>query len=93
MLVLSSRYSGTEHPLDHRPVCKLEYFDCGPVKKKQIALSFLVQSWWPDEVREHLFPNSEIAIFNNFQRFSTKFPNFQKKFSGDEFKSKGPHGF
>ena len=59
-------FSGTEPPLDLRPVCKLKFVRCGPGEKKQSALSFLVEAWRPDEVREHLFPNSEIEIFIDF---------------------------
>ena len=51
-------------------------------KKKQSALSFSVEAWRPDEVREHLFPNSEIEIFIDFCRFSKNFPNFQKILRG-----------
>ena len=35
-------FSGTETPLDLRPVCKLNFVRCGPVEKKQSALSFSV---------------------------------------------------
>ena len=27
-------FSTTEHPVDPRPVCKLEFVRCGPVEKK-----------------------------------------------------------
>ena len=47
--------------------------DCDPVEEKQSALAFSVKSWQPDEVRKHLFPNSEIEIFDDLQRLSTKF--------------------
>ena len=53
-----------------------------PGEKKQSALSFLVEAWRPNEVREHLFPNSEIEIFIDFCRFST---NFQKILRGLKF--------
>ena len=76
-------FSGTEPPLDLRPVCKLKFVRCGPGEKKQSALSFWVEAWPPDEVREHLFPNSEIEIFIDFRQISQIF----KKFSGDQFKS------
>ena len=33
--------SKTEYPVDLRPVCKLEFIRCGPVEKKQSALSVL----------------------------------------------------
>ena len=66
-------FSGTEPPLDLRPVCKFKFVRCGPGEKKQSALSFSVEAWRPDEVREHLFPNSKIEIFDDLQRFSTKF--------------------
>ena len=55
-------FSGTEHPLDLRPVCKFEFVRCGPLEKKQSALSFSAELWWPDEVQEHLFPNSELRF-------------------------------
>ena len=59
-------------------VCKFKFVRCGPVKKNQSALSFSVESWRPDEVRERHFPNSKIEIFDYFHRFSTKFPIFKK---------------
>ena len=55
---------------------------CGPGEKNQSALSFSVEAWRPDEVREQLFPNSEIEIFIDFCRFSTNFTNFQKILRG-----------
>ena len=73
--------------LDLRPVSTLKFVRCGPVEKDQNALSASVWSWQPDKVREYLFTNSKIEIFDDFCGFSSKFPNFQKKFSGDEFKS------
>ena len=36
-----------------------------PSRKKQSSLSFLVSFWWPDEVQEHLFPTSDIEIFED----------------------------
>ena len=71
-----------EPKLDIRPVCKFKFVHCGPVEKNQSALSFSVEAWRPEKVRDHLFPNSEIEIFDNFQRFSTKFPNFHKILRG-----------
>ena len=59
-------FSGTEPPLDLRPVCKFKFVRCSPGEKTQRALSFLVEAWRPIEVREHLFPNSEIEIFIDF---------------------------
>ena len=54
-------FSGTETRLDLRPVCKLEFVHCGPVEKE----------WWrPGKVREHLFSNSEIEIFDKIHEFS-----------------------
>ena len=35
-------FSGTEPPLDLRPVCKFMFVCCGQVEKNQSALSFLV---------------------------------------------------
>ena len=35
-------FSGTEPPLELKPVCNLEFVRCGLVEKKQSALSFLV---------------------------------------------------
>ena len=35
-------FSGTEPPLDLRPVCKFKFVRCGPEGKKQSALSFLI---------------------------------------------------
>ena len=35
-------FSGTEHPLDLRPVCKFKFVRCRQVEKNQITLSFLV---------------------------------------------------
>ena len=75
-------FSATEPPLDLRPVCKLKFVRCGPGEKNQSALSFSVEAWRPDEVRKHLFPNSEIEIFIDFCRFSTNFTNFQKILRG-----------
>ena len=75
-------FSGTEPLVDLRPVCILKFVRCGPGEKTQRALSFLVEAWRPDEVREHLFPNSEIEIFIDFCRFSTNFPNLKKKSQG-----------
>ena len=75
-------FSGTELPLDLRPVCKFKFVRWGPGEKNQSALSFLVEAYRPDEVREHLFPNSEIEIFFDFCRFSTNSPNFQKILRG-----------
>ena len=66
-------FSGTEPPLDLRPVCKLKFVCCGPVERKQSALSFLVLR--PDKVQEHPAPNCEIEIFVDFD----KFPEFSKK--------------
>ena len=65
-------FSRTEPLLDLRPVCKLRFVRCGPGGKKQRALSFSVEAWRLDEVRGHLFPNSEIEIFIDFCRFLTK---------------------
>ena len=79
-------FSGTEPPLDLRPVCKFKFVRCGPVVKNRALYLSRFKPWRPDEVREHLFPNSKIEIFINFCRFSTNFPNF-KKISGDQFKS------
>ena len=75
-------FSGPEPPLDPKPVCKLKFVRCGPGEENQSTLSFLVEAWRPDEVREHLFPNSEIEIFIDFCRFSTNFPIFQKLLRG-----------
>ena len=72
-------FSRTEPLMDLRPVCKFKFVHCGPVEKKQIALSFLVKSWRLNEVQEHLFPTSEIEIFKDF---SKKFNNFQKILRG-----------
>ena len=42
-LLLENRdISTTKHPVNLRPVCKLEFVHCGPVEKKQNALSVLV---------------------------------------------------
>ena len=65
--------SGAEHSMDLRPVCNLEFVHCGPEGKQQSTLFFLVESWRPDEVREHLFPNSEIGIFDDFRQNSQIF--------------------
>ena len=35
-------FSTTVHPVDLRPVCKLEFVRCGPVEKNQSALSVSV---------------------------------------------------
>ena len=35
-------FSGTEHPIDLRPVCKFEFVRCGPVETNQSALSVSV---------------------------------------------------
>ena len=35
-------FSGTEPPLDLRPVCKFKFVHCGPVEKNQSDLSFSV---------------------------------------------------
>ena len=59
-------FSGTEPPLDLRPVCKFKFVRCGPGEENQSSLSFSVEAWRPDEVREHLFPNSKIEIFIDF---------------------------
>ena len=48
-------FSGTEPPLDLRPVCEFKFVRCGPVEKNQSALSFSVLLWRPDEVQEHFF--------------------------------------
>ena len=63
--------------MDPRPVCKLEFVRCGPVEKKQSALSVSVLLWQPDEVREHVFPNSEIEIFDDFCGFLSKLFNVE----------------
>ena len=81
-------FSTNEHQADSRPVCKLKFVHHGPVEK-QSALSALIQSWQPDKVREHLFPNSEIEIYDNFYGFSSNFPNFQKKSQGMRLKARG----
>ena len=79
---MASYFTGTEPPLDLRPVCKFKFVRCGPGENNQSALSFSVEAWWPDEVREHLFPISEIEIFDVLQQFLKKFQIFQK-FSGE----------
>ena len=56
-------FSGAEPPLDLRSVCKFKYVRCGQGEKNQSALSFSVEAWRPEEIREHLFPNSEIETF------------------------------
>ena len=56
--------------LDLRAVCKLEFVRFGPVEKDQSALSVSVNSWRPDEVREHLFPNREIEIFQSIPSYT-----------------------
>ena len=35
-------FSGTEPPLDLRPVCKFKFVHCGPVEKNQSDLFFWV---------------------------------------------------
>ena len=75
-------FSGTEPLLNLRPVCKLGFVRCGPGEKNQSSLSFSVEAWRPDEVRVHLFPNSENEIFIDFCRFSKIFRNFQKILRG-----------
>ena len=59
-------FSGPKPPLDLRPVYKFRF---GPVENPSSALSFLVKSWQPDKVREHLFPNSEKEIFDKIPEF------------------------
>ena len=81
--------SRNEPPLDLRPVCKFKFVHCGPVEEKQSTLSFLVEAWQPNEVWEHLFPNSEIEIFIDFCLFLTNFLNFQKKSQGTSLKARG----
>ena len=60
-------FSGTEPPLDLRPVCKLKFVHCGPGEKNQSSLSFSVWSWRPNKVREHLFSST----FDKFLNFSS----------------------
>ena len=75
-------FSGTKPLLDLRPVCKFKFVRCGPLEKNQSALSFSVEAWRLNEVREHLFPNSEIEIFIDFCQFSTNFSDFRKILRG-----------
>ena len=75
-------FSGTEPPLDLRPFCKLKFVRCGPGEKNQSALPFLVEAWRPDEVREHLFSNSKIDIFDKIREFS-------KNSQGTSLKARG----
>ena len=35
-------FSATEHRMNPRPVCKFEFYRCGPVEKNQSALSVSV---------------------------------------------------
>ena len=53
------------------PVCKLKFFRWCPLKKKESALAV------SGKVQKDLFPNSEIEIFNDFCRFSSKLLIFQ----------------
>ena len=79
----NSDFTRTKPPLGSRPVCKFEFVCCGPGEKTQSTLSFSVEAWPIDEVREHLFPNSKIEILTIINDFTQIF----QKFSGDEFKS------
>ena len=47
------------------------------IRKRPKRSNFPVKSWPSGKVREHLFPNSKINIFNNIWQFST---SFSKKF-------------
>ena len=77
-------FSGTKPPLDLKPVCKLKYVHCGPVEKNRT----LYLSWFnrggPTKFKNTFFQQE---IFKDFRKNSLIF----KKFSGDEFKSYGPH--
>ena len=65
-------FSTTEHLVDLRPACKLEFVRTGPVEeKKQSPLSVLVQLRRSDKARGCLFPKKHI------HRFVTKLPIFQ----------------
>ena len=67
-------FSGTEAPLDLRPVCKFKFVRCGPGEKNQSALSFLVEAWRPDETREHHFPQNLISKSKFFSSLTLIIP-------------------
>ena len=58
--------SVTEHPVDPRPVCKLEFDRCGPVEKHRV----LFLSWR----FEHIFPSTKLRFSTIFE----KIPSFLK---------------
>ena len=65
--------SSTEHPLDPRAVCKLEFVRCGPDGEKQSGL---------EKFESHLFPNTKIEIFGDFFPIFNKIPEFSKDSQG-----------
>ena len=82
-------FSTTVYPVDLRPVCKLEFVHCGPVEKKQSALSASVQLWRSEKVRGHTFPNHHPRSENhNFS--TTKHPSDLRPVCKFEFVRCGP---
>ena len=87
ILSKSCDFSGTEHPLDLRPVCKLKFVCCSPGEKKTRAfyLSRLKRGG-PMKFENTFFQIAKLrfsSIFVDFRQISRIF----KKFSGDQFKS------
>ena len=79
-------FSGTETPLDLRPVCKFKFVCSGPGEKKQSALSFSVEGGGPMKFENTFFQIAKLiflSIFVDFRQISRIF----KRFSGDQFKS------
>ena len=70
-------FSASEHPVDLRPACKLEFVRVGPVKKSVFYLS------WFNHGGPTKFENIVLQIAN--LRFSTIFVDFHKdpQFSKD----------
>ena len=79
-------FSGTEPPLDLRPVCKLKFVRCGPGEKTRVLFHSQLKRGGPMKFENTFFQIAKLrfsSIFVDFRKISRIF----KKFSGDQFKS------
>ena len=76
-------FSGTEPPLDLRPVFKLKFVRCGPGEKNRA----LHLSWFycggPTKLKNTFFQIAKLRFLSIFEK---NFPNFQKNLRGPVYK-------
>ena len=67
---MATPYSGTEHPVDLRPVCKFKFVRCDPVEKNRALYLLWFNHCGLMKFGNTIFPMEEWRFF----RFLTKFP-------------------